>query len=238
LAAQRRELLLLITRLEDFAARVKDGLQHADWHTKRDLVRTLVRRVEIGPDGVNVVFRVDPAVPPSPPPDATLQDCARREVAVKRHILADEHTQAGRQSEAHTLVVRIPEPDGKPASIEAGFEIEDAEHLHAVLGNGILVRYDADVTKAQSLDQCLDDLVVRHRSVGCGCGRRWHQSQLLPGDLAVIGNERAVGHTFSFLRLVNVIEDAFDQGTGRPRAGIHSVAGAIRFEALTAVPIY
>jgi hypothetical protein len=30
LAAQRRELLLLITRPEGFAARVKDGLQHAD----------------------------------------------------------------------------------------------------------------------------------------------------------------------------------------------------------------
>jgi site-specific DNA recombinase len=38
LTAQRRELLLLITRLEDFTTRIKNGLQHADWHTKRDLV--------------------------------------------------------------------------------------------------------------------------------------------------------------------------------------------------------
>src|SRR5260370_14074263 len=33
-----------------WVARIKDGLQHADWNTKRDLVRALVRRVEIGPD--------------------------------------------------------------------------------------------------------------------------------------------------------------------------------------------
>jgi site-specific DNA recombinase len=81
LTAQRRELLLLITRMEDFATRIKDGLQHADWNTKRDLVRALVRRVDIGPDGVNVVFRVDPAIPPSAPPEGIMPDCKRREHA-------------------------------------------------------------------------------------------------------------------------------------------------------------
>lgn len=79
LAAQRRELLLIITRLEDFTARIKDGLQHADWHTKRDLVRALVRGVEIGPAGVNVVFRVDPAIPPSVPSGGIMPDCTRGE---------------------------------------------------------------------------------------------------------------------------------------------------------------
>ena len=67
LAAQRRELVI-ITRLEHFTARIKDGLRHADLHTKRNLVRALVRRAEIGPDGVSVVFRVDPAIRPSVPP--------------------------------------------------------------------------------------------------------------------------------------------------------------------------
>ncbi len=91
LAAQRRELLLIITRLEDFTSRIKNGLGHADWNTKRDLLRALVRRVEIGPDGVNVVFRVDPAISPSIPPDGIMPDCTRREVAVKRHVVAHEH---------------------------------------------------------------------------------------------------------------------------------------------------
>ena len=84
LTAQRRELLLLITRLEDFTARIKVGLQDADWQTKRDLVRALVRRVEIGPDGVNVVFRVDPAIPPSVPSEGIMPDCTRRDLSLKR----------------------------------------------------------------------------------------------------------------------------------------------------------
>ena len=79
LTAQRGELLLIITRLEDFTSRIKDGLHHADWGTKRDLVRALVRRVEIGPDGANVVFRVDPAIPPSVPPGGIMPDCTRGE---------------------------------------------------------------------------------------------------------------------------------------------------------------
>jgi site-specific DNA recombinase len=75
LAAQRRELLLLITRLEDFTTRIKDGLQHADWRTKRDLVRALVRRVDTGPGGVNAVFRVDPRNSALSSPEGIMPDC-------------------------------------------------------------------------------------------------------------------------------------------------------------------
>jgi len=35
--------------------------------SRADLVRALVRRVEIGPGGVNAIFRVDPAIPSVPP---------------------------------------------------------------------------------------------------------------------------------------------------------------------------
>jgi hypothetical protein len=58
--AQQAELRLVITRLEGFAAKVQDGLAEADWLTKRELIRTLVKRVEIGKEEVNVVFRVPP----------------------------------------------------------------------------------------------------------------------------------------------------------------------------------
>ena len=58
--ARQAELRLVITRLEEFAAKVKDGLAEADWLTKRELIRTLVKRVEIGKEEVNVVFRVAP----------------------------------------------------------------------------------------------------------------------------------------------------------------------------------
>jgi len=56
----QRELQLLVGRLEDFAAQVEEGLEAADWLTRRDIIRTLVSRVEINQTDVNVVFRVPP----------------------------------------------------------------------------------------------------------------------------------------------------------------------------------
>jgi site-specific DNA recombinase len=58
--ARQAELRLVITRLEQFAAKVSGGLAEAEWLTKRELIRTLVKRVEIGKEEVNVVFRVAP----------------------------------------------------------------------------------------------------------------------------------------------------------------------------------
>jgi hypothetical protein len=63
--ARQRELRLVITRLEDFAQRVTAGLQQADWTRRRDVIRTLVKRVDIGPDAVKVVFRVEPGTSPT-----------------------------------------------------------------------------------------------------------------------------------------------------------------------------
>jgi site-specific DNA recombinase len=58
--AHQVELRLIISRLEEFAMKVRDGLDEADWLTKRELIRTLVKRVEIDKEEVNVVFRVTP----------------------------------------------------------------------------------------------------------------------------------------------------------------------------------
>ncbi len=60
-AAAERELTLVIGQLEDFAARVRQGLDELDWYGTRDLIRTLVRRVEVDDTRVEVVFRVPPA---------------------------------------------------------------------------------------------------------------------------------------------------------------------------------
>jgi len=59
------ELSLVINRLEDFAAKVAQGLERLDWNEKRKLIHTLVRRIEIAPDRIEVVFRV-PSTSPSP----------------------------------------------------------------------------------------------------------------------------------------------------------------------------
>jgi site-specific DNA recombinase len=54
------ELLLLIDRLDEFSVAVKDRLSSIDFTTKREIIRALVKRIEIHKDEIVVVFRVDP----------------------------------------------------------------------------------------------------------------------------------------------------------------------------------
>ena len=79
-AAQRHTLSLIIGRLEDFARRVHDRVSEVDWHQRRELIRLLVKRVEIDHEDINVVLRIDPS--PSRPnltdTGTVLQDCGRR----------------------------------------------------------------------------------------------------------------------------------------------------------------
>jgi site-specific DNA recombinase len=76
-AQQHIHLQLVIGRLEEFSAKVTTGLEHLDWTGRRELIRTLVNRVEIGQDSVNVVFRVDESPFPSGN-DPCMQHCRGR----------------------------------------------------------------------------------------------------------------------------------------------------------------
>jgi hypothetical protein len=59
-AEAERELTLVVGQLEDFAATVRHGLDDLDWNGRRGLIRTLVRRIEIDGNRVEVVFRIPP----------------------------------------------------------------------------------------------------------------------------------------------------------------------------------
>src|SRR5262249_60223593 len=78
-ATRHTELQLIIRRLEDFATKVRDGLEEADWASKRDLIRTLVKRVEVARDPVNIWFRNDPYPGDNEPEKKRLQHCRGRE---------------------------------------------------------------------------------------------------------------------------------------------------------------
>ncbi len=80
-ARQEAELQLVIGRLEVFSARVSAGLDELDWVGRRELIRTLVKRVEIEPERVRVVFRIDED-PPPPGSDSVMQRCCRSDLAV------------------------------------------------------------------------------------------------------------------------------------------------------------
>jgi site-specific DNA recombinase len=88
-AAQRRTLSLIIGRLEAFSDRVQNSLATADWQQRRELIRLLVKRVELDRQEVNVVFRVEPTHSPAGPnpadaSGAILQDCRRGDHAALR----------------------------------------------------------------------------------------------------------------------------------------------------------
>ncbi len=53
-----QDLTLVVTNLEEFSSSVNLSLDNADWLTKRDIIRTLVKRIEIDHEDVNIVFRV------------------------------------------------------------------------------------------------------------------------------------------------------------------------------------
>ncbi len=78
-AALHGELQLIIGRLEDFAAKLHGGLEAADWASKRDLIRALVKRVEVARDDVNIVFRIDPYPGDADPEKKSLQLCRGRD---------------------------------------------------------------------------------------------------------------------------------------------------------------
>jgi site-specific DNA recombinase len=74
------ELRLILGRLETFVSHVKAGLEQADWQTRRDIIRTLVKRVEIDEQQIRVVFRLSPTLTPSSSDGAShnWQHCGRR----------------------------------------------------------------------------------------------------------------------------------------------------------------
>jgi site-specific DNA recombinase len=82
-ASLERELQVIIGHVETFAAKVKEGLYEADWSTRREIIRTLVKRVEIDQEKVNVIFRIGPHNPENSSDHSaqSLQHCGGRDRA-------------------------------------------------------------------------------------------------------------------------------------------------------------
>ncbi len=78
-AALKEELGAIVERLAEFAREVQEGLAGADWLTRRDLIRMLVKRVEVGATEMTVVFRVSPHPFERRPERGDLLYCGRRQ---------------------------------------------------------------------------------------------------------------------------------------------------------------
>jgi site-specific DNA recombinase len=74
---QQEELRLALRALEQFAHQVQEGLDQADWHQRREIIRALVKRIEVGHQEVRIVYRVSPPPFAKGPKGARIEHCWR-----------------------------------------------------------------------------------------------------------------------------------------------------------------
>jgi len=84
-AESERDLCLIISRLEDFTAKASEGLSKLDRSGQREIIRALVRRIEVDGAAIEILFRVppptapyDPAPPQGPPGNGQQCTAVRR----------------------------------------------------------------------------------------------------------------------------------------------------------------
>lgn len=79
---QYAELRMAIGHLQEFSQHLTHGLAKADFFLKREIVRALIKRIEIDEHNVRIVYRVSPHPFVQGPADgAILQHCRRRQGA-------------------------------------------------------------------------------------------------------------------------------------------------------------
>jgi site-specific DNA recombinase len=77
-AALQPDVPLMSGRRDDVAARLHDGVEGADWTRQRELIRALVKRVDVDHDPGHVVFRIEPPPEELGSEKKSLQACRRR----------------------------------------------------------------------------------------------------------------------------------------------------------------
>jgi site-specific DNA recombinase len=78
-AIQEAELRLMIGHLEEFARRVSDELQEPIWETRREVVRALVKKIEVDEQQVRIVYWVSPSPFEGCPQQGSLLRCWGRD---------------------------------------------------------------------------------------------------------------------------------------------------------------
>ena len=181
-AEAERDLTLLVGRLEEFAHKVHSSLRTLDWEGTREVVRAMVRRVEVDGDHVDVVFRVPPPSQPgsgghprgpTPPAGRVRQDCRGRHATIIRSPWsALPSAGAGRRP----LLADVPEQPG-----------HHAQPVAAHGSQGVLV---GRVLRAAAIG-------VRHprSSAGPGCRRRRRSAASPRGSAARAAPRPAVRST-------------------------------------------
>jgi len=80
--SEQEQLRLVIGRMQDFAAQVAGGLEKADWATRREIIRAVVKQIEVDAEEVLIVYKVGSDPFDLAPARGLLQHCLRRHLAV------------------------------------------------------------------------------------------------------------------------------------------------------------
>ena len=79
--AEGQQIQEVLGQVQEFGRRVAEGLAEAPWETRREIIRALVKRVEIDTDEVRVVYKVPPHPFVESPGGGRLQDRLGRGLA-------------------------------------------------------------------------------------------------------------------------------------------------------------
>jgi site-specific DNA recombinase len=77
-AARRAEFRLVLGKLQEFAGKIQSGLDKAEPATQREVIRALVKQIDIGDEDIRIVYRVPPIPFVERPEDATMNVNRRR----------------------------------------------------------------------------------------------------------------------------------------------------------------
>jgi site-specific DNA recombinase len=77
---EEQNLRLVVGQLESFAQMIEGGLEQADWTTKREIIRTLVKHIEIDQEAAKVAYRVNDLPFAQTPEKGFSQHCFKRVV--------------------------------------------------------------------------------------------------------------------------------------------------------------
>jgi site-specific DNA recombinase len=84
---RQQDLQLVVNQVETFRKMLEGSLEEADWPTKRHVITTLVKQIEIGVEAVTIVYRIDHRPFAQAPEGGVSQYCWRR-VEAATHVKA------------------------------------------------------------------------------------------------------------------------------------------------------
>jgi len=56
--AEQANLRAALSGLEEFMSQIRNGLDNADWNTRREIIRLLVERISIEPSQIQIIYRI------------------------------------------------------------------------------------------------------------------------------------------------------------------------------------